>query len=502
MKQSGFVLLLGLLSTGSSPIQAQECPGPTIRVSDTPEGEQGNHNSGNGDPSSEGRYVVFVSVASNMLPGDANEDRDLFWRDLKTGAFELINITLDGGFPDRFSGEPHLPCLLSLSTLVAFRSSADDLVKGDTNERSDVFVRDIDEGVTRRVSVSSTGEQGNGSSGSISISGDGSCVSFASWASNLIDDDLNGTRDAFVHDLSTGETTLISVSSSGEQGNNISWSPRLSFDGRYVGFASIATNFAHGDTNNTADIFVHDRWTGQTVRISLNAEGEQGNGSSERPQISSDGMFVTFESVASNLVPDDTNFVEDVFVVEWQAKPPVVERVSVSSKGEQGNDVSIRPDISGDGRMVKFRSLATNLVPAGDCASEGIYVHDRWTGITQMVSTSPTGECPNGGLASGAISCDGNYVAFTSDSTNIVPDETQEWQDVFLRALDVPLLHPGDVDCDGDVDPFDLALLLGNWGPCPGPCTPGDPPTCLADFDHDCDVNAFDLAFLLGNWGP
>lgn len=177
MKQSGFVLLLvGLLWTGSSPIQAQEYPSPIIRVSDTPDGEQGNFNSFIGDPSSEGRYLVFLSMASNMLPGDDNEERDSFGRDLKTGAFELINITLDGGFPDLRTSEAHLPCLLSLGTLVAFSSRADDLVKGDTNERNDVFVRDIDEGVTRRVSVSSTGEQGNGTSGSISISGDGSFV--------------------------------------------------------------------------------------------------------------------------------------------------------------------------------------------------------------------------------------------------------------------------------------------------------------------------------------
>ncbi len=500
MKQSGFVLLLvGLLWTGSSPIQAQECPSPLTRVSDAADGEQGNLSSFRGDPSSDGTYVAFQSVASNLLPGDDNEKHDVFWRNMQTGDFLLVSIALDGSFADKDSLSPSLTCE---GLLLEFTSAATDLIEGDTNGRGDVFVRDIIPGITTRVSVSSSGVQADGTSDAATIGGEGRFVAFASHATNLVPEDTNERRDAFVHDLWTAETTRISVSTSGEQGNHYSYNPQLSFDGRYVVFESIATNLVPDDTNGGADIFVHDRDTGQTVRVTLNAEGEQGNGSSERPKISSDGMFVTFESLASNLVPDDTNFAEDVFVVEWQADPPVIERVSVSSEGEQGDDVSIRPDISGDGRMVIFRSLATNLVPGGGCGSSVIYVHDRWTGITQMVSTSPTGECPNGGLASTAISCDGNYVAFTTDATNIVPDETQEWQDVFLRALDVPLLHPGDLDCDGDVDPFDLALLLGNWGPCPDACTPGDPPTCLADFDHDCDVDAFDLAFLLGNWGP
>ncbi|MCH8054350.1 MAG: PD40 domain-containing protein, partial [Planctomycetes bacterium] len=145
---------------------------------------------------------------------------------------------------------------------------------------------------------------------------------------------------------------------------------------------------------------------------------------------------------------------------------------------------------------------ATDLVPGGASGEGDVYAHDRLTGITVMASTTIDGEWGNGWSITPSISPDGTYIVFNSSATNMVPGDTNGYDDVFLRALDVPPLTPGDVDCDGEVDAFDLALLLGNWGPCPEPCTPGDPPTCLADFDHDCTVGPFDLAFLLGNWGP
>ncbi|MCH8963794.1 MAG: calcium-binding protein, partial [Planctomycetes bacterium] len=272
---------------------AQHCERPVVRVSDAANGEQGNLNSFRGDASSKGRYVAFESVASNLLSGDDNDEHDVFWRNMETAELRLLSINLVGEFANYRSRSVSLNCD---GTIAEFTSLSSDLVEGDTNERRDIFVRDIQNEITQRVSVSSAGVQSNGSSDAARISGGGHHVAFASWGSNLVPDDTNNLRDAFVHDLLTGVTTRISVSTHGEQGNLYSYNPSLSFDGHYVAFESIATNLIPGDTNSAPDIFMHDRETGETTRVSVSAEGEQGNGWSRRPAISVDGAFVTFES--------------------------------------------------------------------------------------------------------------------------------------------------------------------------------------------------------------
>jgi Tol biopolymer transport system component len=178
----------------------------------------------------------------------------------------------------------------------------------------DVFVHDRVTGQTSRVSVSSSGEQGNGESRFPSLSADGRYVAFESLASNLVPSDTNGTPDVFIHDRVTGQMTRVSVSSSGEEGNGNSSEASVSANGRYVAFHSSASNLVPGDTNGTWDVFVHDRVTGQTSRVSVSSSGEQGNGNSYEANISPDGRYVAFGSAASNLVPGDTNGTPDVFV--------------------------------------------------------------------------------------------------------------------------------------------------------------------------------------------
>lgn len=502
MSKSGFqAALFCVVFWCADLVVAQDCPSPLVLVSVTADGQQGNHNSiRSSSPSSGGVYVAFETVADDLLPGDDNDEKDVVLKNMVTGELLLVSVTFDGGFPDKWSSSAKIGCD---GTLVGFKTASTDIIENDTNDRPDVFVRDIIAGATTVASVSSTGEQGNGTSDAQNFSGDGRYVAFASWASNLVPDDNNNKRDAFVHDLWTGETTLVSVSTEGAQGNSNSFNPALSFDGRYVVFESGATTLVADDNNNTVDIFVHDRETGQTVLVSASAAGVQGNGWSSRPDISADGSVVSFESQATNLIPDDDNFKEDVFVVEWQKTPRVVERVSVSSGGEGGNFNSDHGRISGDGMRVVFNSFSTNLVPEGASGGGDVYVHDRLTGTTQKVSTTFYGEQQDMWSAGARISCDGLFVSFGSLSTNLVPGDSNDHDDIFMRALEVPLWVHGDLNCDGEVDPFDLALLLGNWGPCPRPCTPGDPEgTCPADFDGNCDVDAADLAFLLGNWGP
>ena len=187
--------------------------------------------------------------------------------------------------------------------IVVFRSDATNLVPGDTNNGEDVFVHDRRTGQTSRVNVSSNGEQADGESWfSVGISADGRWVAFAPTADNLHPDDENGRDDVFVHDKLTGETSLVSLSSIGSQGDKDSWDPAISADGRYVAFESDASNLLLFDTNGQTDVFIHDREARKTVRVSITSEGSEANDESERSRVSADGRFVAFESEATNLV--------------------------------------------------------------------------------------------------------------------------------------------------------------------------------------------------------
>ena len=166
---------------------------------------------------------------------------------------------------------------------------------------------------TKLASIRSNGTQGNGNSENASISGDGRYVAFESYATRLVHNDTNGERDIFVHDRKTGKTTRVSIRSNGTQGNNGSYDPSISGNGRYVAFESAATNLVQNDTNGMEDVFLHDRKTGKTTRVSKRSNGTQGNGESVYVSISGNGRYVAFESDASNLVKNDTNDDEDVF---------------------------------------------------------------------------------------------------------------------------------------------------------------------------------------------
>lgn len=239
-------------------------------------------------------------------------------------------------------------------------------------------------GTIERVSVSSTGAEGFGNSYEPAITPDGRYVAFESDASNLVSGDTNDSDDIFVHDRQTGQTTRVSVTSSGVQGNSDSNSPAISYDGRYVAFQSMAGNFATADTNGTWDVFVHDRQTGQTTCVSVSPTGEVGTNYTFDPRLSGDGRYVVFWGQASNLVAGDANGKGDVFVRDMQLGQTFL--VSVSTAGVQGNQGSSSADISDDGRYVAFNSWASNLV-AGDGNNKGdVFVHDRDTGETTLVS--------------------------------------------------------------------------------------------------------------------
>ncbi len=314
---------------------------------------------------------------------------------------------------------------------VAFESRASNLVPGDTNGRTDVFVHDLVTGDTWRVSVASDGTQGNGWSHEPSISANGRYVAFWSYASNLVPDDTGFFYDIFVHDRETGETGRVSVASDSTQGNDSSFRPSISADGRQVAFESLATNLVPSDSNGVDDLFVHDQVTGETVRVSVASDGTQGNGPSWHASISADGRYVAFDSAATNLVPNDTNNWQDVFVHDRLTG--VTTRVSVASDGTQGDHGGEEPSISADGRYVAFLSEATNLVPDDTNDEFDVFAHDLATGQTSRVSVSSDGKQGNGASDSPSISPTGRYVAFESLAGNLVAGDTNDELDVFVH---------------------------------------------------------------------
>ena len=384
--------------------------------------------------STDGRYVVFSSEASNLAANDTNERADIFVIDRQTGAIQIASLDSGGVQGNRSSS---FPAISGDGQWVAFYSEATNLVAGDSNELSDLFLRNLGTGSTTRISVDSSGTQADGANAydeSPSLSGDGRYVAFSSTATNLVAGDGNGTSDVFVHDRQSGTTTRVSVASGGAAGNDTSYSPAVSADGRYVAFLSAASNLVAGDTNSRDDVFVHDRTTGGTWRVSIDSAGAQANSYSRFPAISADGRFVAFLSLATNLVAGDTNGTVDVFVHDRQSG--ATSRVSVSSNGSQGSGgtgVLARLSISPDGRFVVYPSALANLVDGDTNATYDVFVHDRQSGATSLVSSDGGGAVGRGPSYDPAISGDGRVVAFASLAPNLVAGDRNAESDIFVR---------------------------------------------------------------------
>ena len=406
---------------------ASAAPGDLTRVSVASDGTQGDDISFSPALSEDGRLILFHSAASNLVPGDTNGVWDAFLHDRETGTTTRISQTADG---TQGNGTSINPQISADTRFIAFQSEATNLVPGDTNGCYDIFVQDRQTGAITRVSVASDGTQGARASSSPTLSADGRFVAFYSPSDNLVLGDTNEDFDVFVHDRQTGETTRVSVASDGTQGNGISSHPILSADGRLVAFRSTASNLVPDDTNGWADIFVHDRETGETRRVSVASDGTQANSMANYITLSGDGRFVGFSSHASNLVPNDGNRIEDVFVHDRQTG--ITRRVSEAS-GEGGNAQSMAPSISPDGRFVAFRSMASNLVPGDTNGNNDIFLHDLKTGENTLPSSASDGSPGDLDAFYAAVSERGCFVAFTSYSTNLVPGDTNGTRDVFVR---------------------------------------------------------------------
>ncbi|MGD0946629.1 MAG: hypothetical protein ABSA52_04290 [Candidatus Binatia bacterium] len=380
--------------------------------------------------STNGNIAAFYSDADDLVLGDTNQARDVFVRDSNAGTTERVSVSNSGAQANGPSQTRGLaPAISGNGEIVAFYSDASNLVPNDNNGTTDVFVRDRQAGTTTLVSVNLSGKSGNRPSLFPSISADGSLVAFQSAASDLVPGDTNGASDIFVRDLQAGSTVRVC----GVQPNSSSLNPQISGNGRFVTFVSAATNLDPNVTPGILNIFVCDLTTGMVKSVSVSSAGVPGNGDSMTPAISFDGRFVAFKSESNNLVPNDNNDLLDVFVRDTVAG--TTERVSVSLTGGDSNDVSFPPAISDDGRFVAFGSAASNLVRNDANGAADVFVRDRLGGVTLLVDLGADGQQANGGIPDmpPAISGDGTRIGFASFATNLVPNDQNQMSDVFAN---------------------------------------------------------------------
>lgn len=443
MQLHAAVLCVVILTGAASPVASQRASAAarlysteTLRVTVTAGGVQGigfkpttSHN---------GRFVAFEGN-DGLAPGDTNSWADAIVLDRVTGSFEVASVASDGT-----PGNGHVggsfdsgPAISYSGRYVVFEAAATNLVAGDTNGWQDVFVRDRQDGITERVSVSSAEAQANGHSYDPTVSADGRFIAFRSNASNLVAGDTNDTTDVFVRDRLAGTTERVSVSSSEAQGNSASGglSNSISIDGRFVAFQSYATNLVAGDTNDSSDAFVRDRQTGTTERISVDSSGVQGYADSTHPVISADGLCVAFVSGATNL-DGGAVFGTEIFVHDRPSG--MTQRVTVGLGGAPSNWYSEAPSISRDGRHVTYLSQASNLVVGDTNGWPDIFVSDRLRGTTVRASVDSAGAQGNFFSLYPVISADGRSVVFESFASNLVPGDTNSNSDCFIRTRHVP----------------------------------------------------------------
>jgi Tol biopolymer transport system component len=328
-----------------------------------------------------------------------------------------VSLTSAGGQAD---GSCQVGSISADGRYVAFLSPATNLVPGDTNGFMDVFVRDRYTGTTERVSVDSSGTQANNFSSFCEISADGRFVCFASPASNLVAGDTNSAWDIFVHDRLSGTTERVSVGSGGTQAGTHCFSLSISGDGRFVAFHTWSSNLVAGDTNGAMDVFVRDRQAGTTERVSVDSSGAQANSHCVDPAISADGRFVAFSGEASNLVAHDVNGYYDMFVRDRQTG--TTEIVSVDSEGVQADgDTTFPASFSRDGRFLVYSSNASNLVAGDTNGSVDVFLRDRLLKLTELVGVDSSGAQFGPGSTMGRLSADGRFVGFSSGSCSSGP---------------------------------------------------------------------------------
>lgn len=436
------LFITGLLLVAAGGLHPARAAGPTtILVSVTTAGRPAGQTSSQPAISADGRFVAFTSKANNLVAGDTNRKTDVFVRDLQLGVTERVSVASDGTQGNDHSNEP---AISGNGRFVVFTSEATNLVPESDDRRGGdwyrgpgiyVYLHDRQTHTTELVSISSSGVPADERAWLGDVSYDGRYVIFSSHCEHLVQPDYNGNRrDVFLHDRVTGLTRMIDLLPNGHnpwEGGSFSV---ISADGNRIVYRSLDGGLVAGDTNQDFDIFVYDVAAGTTRRVSVSSTGVQGNDMANNPFISANGMFATFDTT-STLVTGDSNNRSDVFVHELATGQTT--RVSVSSGGGEGNQHSTQASLSGDGRLVVFTSTATNLIGGDSNGQSDIFLHDRQTGVTSRVSLTAGGAQATGGASTAPrLSADGHSVAFMSKAKNLIPGlKPGSASQIYVRVL-------------------------------------------------------------------
>lgn len=330
------------------------------------------------------------------------------------------------------SGPVAYPALSADASVVAYQ----EYVSSGSVSRSDIVVRDLVTGEVTTVTVGTGGTAADGDSTSVDVSGDGRLVVFESSAANLIGGDTNSAHDVFAYDRQSGELTLVSADTAGESGDGDSYAPSVSADGRFVAFVSNATDLVPGHSGGFDDVFVRDLSSGETTLVSVGVGGALATGNSSAPSISADGAFVAYASAAGNLVSGDTNGQFDIFRASRSGSGTV--RVSVSATGGQLSLASSAPSIDGDGSRVAFESLSDGVVAGDSNGLRDVFVRDLSAGTVRRISVDANGADANGESRSPVLRVSGDSVSFVSVASDLVGDDANESADVFISSVSTP----------------------------------------------------------------
>jgi len=432
MKRAGIALIaLGAMMTTTPGIALAADPGVLTTLDVAVDGARPNDRSFGGNSiSADGRYVAFTSFASNLVANDTNGWLDVFVRDTVTGTTTIASVGSNGSQATAPSSEPSIS---ADGRYVAFQTSASNLVPGDTNDDDDIFVRDLRAGTTTRVSVDAAGRAGGWHDGSQypSISADGRYVTFET-ESKLVPSDTDYQIDVYVYDRETARPERVSVPAFGRQSDQANyWAhARISADGRYVVFHSDATNLVNGDVNGKRDVFVRDRNKQRTSLVSVSESLVQGNEFSDHPSLSDDGRYVAFTSMATNF-PNGTDGVNRyrIYVKDLVTGELIREDRDAAGEYVFANEAQL----SGDGRYLAMQAYSG--IVEGLAGGRNIYVRDRQSGAVAPASHGYAGAPAVKTCLDIALSADGRHVAFTSDDGTLSPDDNDRKDNTFFTTL-------------------------------------------------------------------
>ena len=400
--------------------------------------------------SGDGSKLVFIGTPANFIEGGSTDFQALLY-DVAAKTLTTASVGENNTIANDTSQHVNIS---QDGTFIVFQSDASNLVSDDENGLPDCFLLDTSDNSISLVSLTSTGEQTSdffSCSRRPAVSNDGNLIAFTSRASNIVPNDTNDRGDIFVHSRLSNTTTRVSVASDGSEASNGADLPDMSGDGRYVVFVSGSSNLDDSVNSGSNQIYLHDRLTAETTVITQGVDSSVGDSNSSVPKISNDGNFVVFTSLASNLVADDTNEQVDVFLYDRNSE--TIERISEGPNGTEPDSSSARPEISSDGRFVVFDSSASNLIASETNSVRGVYLFDRTSGEVTKVSIANDGSPLTAGSIDGTISDDGTLLAYLSEAPNVVdPDATESGSALFLSEVNLcsdnpSKLQPGVCGC-------------------------------------------------------